>query len=116
VIRGLSNVGHYRYAKQCVINVFDSDFILSAGMVMGSIIHQSQNLDVEEHVVSGNAFSRHHINAFLADRKRQGGRGPGKWVANKRHDKTKLPAKCGACGDPNLVWSTCKAPDADVLR
>jgi hypothetical protein len=24
--------------------------------------------------------------------------------------------KCGACGDPNHVWSTCKAPDADVLR
>jgi hypothetical protein len=24
--------------------------------------------------------------------------------------------KCGACGDPNHVWSTCKARDADVLR
>jgi hypothetical protein len=24
--------------------------------------------------------------------------------------------KCGACGDPNYVRSTCKAPDADVLR
>jgi hypothetical protein len=23
---------------------------------------------------------------------------------------------CGACGDPNHVLSTCKAPDADVLR
>jgi hypothetical protein len=24
--------------------------------------------------------------------------------------------KCGACGDPNPIWSTCKAPDAYVLR
>jgi hypothetical protein len=24
--------------------------------------------------------------------------------------------KCGAGGDPNHVWSTCKAPDVDVLR
>jgi hypothetical protein len=24
--------------------------------------------------------------------------------------------KCGECGDPNHVWSTCKAPNADVLR
>jgi hypothetical protein len=24
--------------------------------------------------------------------------------------------KCSACGDPNHVWSTCKAPHADVLR
>jgi hypothetical protein len=24
--------------------------------------------------------------------------------------------KCGACGDQNHAWSTCKAPDVDVLR
>jgi hypothetical protein len=24
--------------------------------------------------------------------------------------------KCGACGDPNHVWSNSKAPDVDVLR
>jgi hypothetical protein len=39
MIRGLSNVGHYGQAKQCVINAFDTDFIMSADRVMGSIIH-----------------------------------------------------------------------------
>jgi hypothetical protein len=29
---------------------------------------------------------------------------------------TKFPKKYGACGDPNHVWSTCKAHDPDVLR
>jgi hypothetical protein len=31
-------------------------------------------------------------------------------------EKSKFAMKCGACGDPNHVWSTSKAPDADVLR
>jgi hypothetical protein len=39
MIRGLSNVGRYGQAKQCVIYAFDTDFILSANRVMGSIIH-----------------------------------------------------------------------------
>jgi hypothetical protein len=37
MIRGLSNVGQYGQAKHCVINAFDTDFILSADRVMGSI-------------------------------------------------------------------------------
>jgi hypothetical protein len=37
-------------------------------------------------------------------------------VASKRPDTTKFPMKCVACGDPNHVWSTYKAHDADVLR
>jgi hypothetical protein len=36
------------------------------------------------------------------------------WTADKK--KSKFTIKCGACGDPNHVWSTCKAPDVDVLR
>jgi hypothetical protein len=39
MIRGLSNVGQYGQAKQCVINAFDTDYILSADRVLGSIIH-----------------------------------------------------------------------------
>jgi hypothetical protein len=113
-IRGLSNVGQYGHAKQCVISAFDTDFILSADRVMGSIIHQARNLDTDVSVKSDSADSGVPVNAFLADRKRQGGRGIGKWTADKK--KSKFSMKCGACGDPNHVWSTCKAPDADVLR
>jgi hypothetical protein len=116
MIRGLSNVGEYGQAKQCVIYAFDTDFILSVDRVMGTIIHQPHDLDAEEHGVLDNAAFGHTINAFLADRKRQGDRRPCNWVANKRHDKTKFPTKCGPCGDLNHVRSTCKALDADVLR
>jgi hypothetical protein len=114
MIRGLSNVGQYGLAKQCVINAFHTDFILSADRVMGSIIHQAQNLDADVSFKSDSADSGVPINAFLADRKRQGGRGIGGWTADKK--KSKFSMKCGACGDPNHVWSTCKAPDADLLR
>jgi hypothetical protein len=45
MIRGLSNVGQHGQAKQSVMNASDIDFIMSADRVMGSIIHQAQNLD-----------------------------------------------------------------------
>jgi hypothetical protein len=76
-IRGLSNVGQYGQAKQCVINAFDTDFIMSADRVMGSIIHRAQNLDGDFSVKSESDDPGHPVNAFLADRKRQGGRGIG---------------------------------------
>jgi hypothetical protein len=114
MIRGLSNVGQYGQAKQCVINAFDTDFILSADRVMGSIIHPAQNMDADDIVTSYSVASGHHVNAFLADLKRQGGRGLGRWTTNT--EKSKFAMKCGACGDPNHVWSTCKAPYADILH
>jgi hypothetical protein len=114
MIRGLSNVGQYGQAKQCVINAFDTDFIMSADKVMRSIIHHAQNLDAYDTFISHTAAYGHLINAFLADRKRQGGRGLGGRTADKK--KSRFVMKCGACGDPNHVWSTCKAPDADVLH
>jgi hypothetical protein len=114
MIRGLSNVGQYGQAKQCVINAFDTDFILSADTVMGSILHQAQNLDAYVSNKTDTADSGTAVNAFLADRKRQGGRGIGGWTADKK--KSKFSMKCGARGDPNRVSSTCQAQDADVLR
>jgi hypothetical protein len=101
MIRGLSNVGHYGQAKQCVINAFDTDFILSAGRVMSSIIHQAQNLDADVSVKPDIADVGLPVNAFLADRKRQGGRGIGGWTSDEK--KSKFAMKCGACGDPNHV-------------
>jgi hypothetical protein len=60
-------------------------------------------MDAEDLVPPDSAASRQPLNAFLADRKRQGGRGLGGWDANKRLDKSKFPMKCSACGDPNHV-------------
>jgi hypothetical protein len=87
---------------------------MSVDRVMGSILHQAQHLDADVSAKSDTVDSGIAVNAFLADRKRQGGRGIGGWTADKK--KSKFTMKCGACGDPNHVWSTCKAPDADVLR
>jgi hypothetical protein len=81
---------------------------------MSSIIHQAQNLDADVSTKPDSDDLGIPVNAFLADRKRQGGRGVGCWTTDKK--KSKFVMKCGACGDPNHVWSTCKAPDADVLR
>jgi hypothetical protein len=83
---------------------------------MGRIIHQAQNLHAKDTVTSDNTASEQPVNAFLADRKRPGGRGLVGLAARTRPDRSKFPMKCGACGDPNHVWSTCKAPNADVLR
>jgi hypothetical protein len=44
MIRGLSNVGQYGQAKQCVSNAFDTDCILSADRVMGSIIFTKRKI------------------------------------------------------------------------
>jgi hypothetical protein len=70
MIRGLSNVGQYGQAKHYVINAFDTDFILSADRVMGSIIHHAHYLDADVSTKADNADSGTTINAFLADRKR----------------------------------------------
>jgi hypothetical protein len=114
MIRGLSNVGQFGQAKQCVINAFDTNFIMSADKVMSSIIHHAQNLDDDSSTKPDSVDLGIPVYAFLADRKRQGGRGIGGWITDKK--KSKLVMKCGACGDPNHVWSTCKAPYVDVLR
>jgi hypothetical protein len=76
MIRGLSNAGQYGQAKKCVINALDTDLIISADRVMGSIIHQAQNIDAEDNVALDSATLGHHLNAFLTNRNRQGGRGP----------------------------------------
>jgi hypothetical protein len=87
---------------------------MAADRVMGSIIHRAQNLDAEVSAKYDSADSGISVNTFLADRKHQGGRGIGGWTADKK--KSKFSIKCGACGDPKHVWSTCKALDVDVLR
>jgi hypothetical protein len=37
-------------------------------------------------------------------------------VANKRPDISLVSTKCGACGNPDHVWSICTAFDAKVLK
>jgi hypothetical protein len=47
MLRGISNTGHFGQAKQCVINAFDTNYLLFADEVMASILHFAQNMDNE---------------------------------------------------------------------
>jgi hypothetical protein len=39
MLRGISSTGHFGLAKQCVINAFDTSYLLSADEVMANILH-----------------------------------------------------------------------------
>jgi hypothetical protein len=45
MLRGISNTGHFGRAKQCVINAFDTSYLLSVDEVMASILNLAHNMD-----------------------------------------------------------------------
>jgi hypothetical protein len=45
MLRGISCTYHFGQAKQCVINAFDTNYLLSADEVMANILHMAQNMD-----------------------------------------------------------------------
>jgi hypothetical protein len=45
MLRGISSSGAHGQAKQCVINAFDTDYLLSADEVMAIILHLAHNMD-----------------------------------------------------------------------
>jgi hypothetical protein len=45
MLRGISSNGPHGQAKQCVMNAFDTDYLLSADEVMASILHLAHNMD-----------------------------------------------------------------------
>jgi hypothetical protein len=47
MLRGISSTSPFGQAKQCVINAFDTDYMLSADEVMASILHMAHNMDEE---------------------------------------------------------------------
>jgi hypothetical protein len=48
MLRGISSHGPHGQAKQCVINAFDTDDMLSADEVMASILHLAHNMDEDD--------------------------------------------------------------------
>jgi hypothetical protein len=44
-LSGISSKGPFGQAKKCVINAFDTNYIMSANEVMASILHLAQNMD-----------------------------------------------------------------------
>jgi hypothetical protein len=47
ILRGISCTAHFGHAKRCLINAFDTNYLMSADEVMASILHLPQNMDEE---------------------------------------------------------------------
>jgi hypothetical protein len=78
MLRGISSTGPFGEAKQCVINAFDTNFLLSADEVMANILHLAQNMDEELHAsyLAAPAGTASPISPFVAiGRGNHGGRG-----------------------------------------
>jgi hypothetical protein len=116
MLRGISSTGHFGHAKQCVVNAFDTNYLMSADEVMAILLHMAQNMD--EDLNDSNLTSRDSpappIYSFVAAcRSSQSGRGH-----NNRGGRgcRGLPNKCSACGSLNHLMSSCIASDEALLK
>jgi hypothetical protein len=111
MLRGICHTGPFGQAKQCVINAFDTDYMLSADKVMANILHRAQNMDEEVRAPGTPApdTSPPPISAFVAaSRGSHSGRGH---IPRGTRGGRGLPNKCNACGSLNHIMSSCTAPD-----
>jgi hypothetical protein len=116
MLRGISSTGHFGQAKQCVINAFDTNYLLSADEVMASILHLAQTMDEE---LPPPALPAPHgltspIFAFVAAcRGFNSGRGH---ILRGTRGGRDMPNKCRACGSLNHIMSSCTSSDDALLK
>jgi hypothetical protein len=113
--RGISSNGPHGRAKQCVINAFDTEYMLSADEVIASILHLAHDMDEDDAPdTTAHNISPPPISAFVADgRGSHSGRGhPPRDLRGGRG----LPNKCSACGNLDHIMSSCTAPDDALMR
>jgi hypothetical protein len=118
MLRGISSSCQYGQAKQCAINAFDTDYLMSSDEVMGSILHLAQNMEVElppsvdpannppiptPPIAAFVAAGRHSSGGRYNARGGRGGQGP-------------LPSKCSGCGGLDHIMSSCKASNYALLE
>jgi hypothetical protein len=41
MLRGISSIGQFGHAKQCSINAFDTNFLMSSDAAMANILHHA---------------------------------------------------------------------------
>jgi hypothetical protein len=117
MLHGISSTGLFSQAKQCVINAFDTNCMLSADEVMANILHMAQNMDEEVSSAPGLPApdtSLPPISAFVA-----AGRGSHNGRGHNPHGPRGgrgLPNKCNACGSLDHIMSSCTAPDDALLN
>jgi hypothetical protein len=115
MLRGISSKCPQGQAKQCVINAFDTDYMLSAYEVMASILHLAHNMDEDDAPdTTAPNISPPPITAFVAaGRGSHNGRGhPPRGPRGGRG----LPNKCSASGSMDHILSSCSAPDDALMR
>jgi hypothetical protein len=112
ILRGISSTGPFGHAKQCAINAFDTDYLLSADEMMANILHPANNMD-EEVITPGLPApdtSPPPTFAFVAaGRCSHIGRGHTPRGPRGRG----LPNKCRSCGSPEqeqMLLATRAAP------
>jgi hypothetical protein len=68
MLRGISSTCPFGEAKQCVINAFDTNYLLSADELMTSILHLAQNMDDDtpDQAQPPNVSPAPPISAFVA--------------------------------------------------
>lgn len=113
VLRGISSTGPFGEAKQCLINAFDTGYLLSADEVIDNILYLAHNMD--EEITTPGALapdtSPPPISAFVVD-----GRGSHSGRGHTPRGGRGLPNKCYACGSLDHFMSSCTAPDDALLK
>jgi hypothetical protein len=113
MLRDISSSGPHSQAKHCVINAFDTDYLLSVDEVMAIILHLAHNMDDDPAPdTPAQVAPPPPLSAFVtAGRGSHSGRGQPH--LNPRGSR---PNKCGVCGSLNHLMSACTAPDDAILR
>jgi hypothetical protein len=115
MLRGISSTGAYGQAKQCVINAFDTSYLLSTYEVMTIVLHLAHNMDDDAAPGATAPYAPPpHISAFVASGHGSHS-GRGHPPRGPRGDRG-LPNKCSACGSLDHILSSCTAPDDALLR
>jgi hypothetical protein len=116
MLRGISSTGQFGHAKQCVINAFDTNYLMSADEMMANILHIAQNTDEE---LPDPALTAHEglappISTFVAAcRGSSSGRGHNPRRTRGGHG---LSNECSASCSLNHIMSSCTSSDDALLK
>jgi hypothetical protein len=115
MLRGISIIGLFGKAKQCVMNAFDTDYLMSTDVVMASILHLAHNMDEDTGAPSIPALDHRPLPSLRLFNGRGSFNGRGRNPRGPRGGRG-LPNKCSACGSLDHIMSSFSARDDALLR
>jgi hypothetical protein len=114
ILRGISCNGPFGQAKQCVINAFDTNYLMSADEDMAKTLRLAQNM--EEELPGADILAptgpTSPVSAF--GRGSHGGRSSNPRRGN--HGGRGMPNKCSGCGSLGHILSSSTASDDALLK